>query len=145
MSQLVEQIMQVYREFSPSSLAALPDVYAEDATFIDPVHTLEGLPSIRRYFEAMAKGLDTCHFDFSDVDVNGERAFLTWKMVFQHRRLGNKVIEVDGLSTLRFDEKVKFHRDYYDLGEMLYEHVPVLGFCLKQIKKGVGASAYANS
>ncbi len=26
------------------------------------------------------------------------------------------------------------HKDYYDLGEMVYEHVPILGFIIRKIK-----------
>jgi hypothetical protein len=33
---------------------------------------------------------------------------------------------MDGVSHLKFDDLVYFRRDYYDVGSMLYEHIPVL-------------------
>ncbi len=32
------------------------------------------------------------------------------------------------------DDSIIYHKDYYDLGEMVYEHVPILGFVIKKIK-----------
>jgi len=38
------------------------------------------------------------------------------------------------MSHLKFaDGKVISHRDYFDLGEMLYEHIPLLGGVIKSI------------
>jgi hypothetical protein len=46
---------------------------------------------------------------------------------------------VDGFSQISFeDNKVKHHRDYFDLGSMLYEQIPVLGLLIKKIKSGLG-------
>jgi len=33
------------------------------------------------------------------------------------------------------DDIIVYHKDYYDLGEMVYEHIPLLGFFVKKIKK----------
>jgi hypothetical protein len=34
---------------------------------------------------------------------------------------------------------VYYHRDYYDAGSMLYEHIPLMGYAIRKIKKKVGA------
>jgi hypothetical protein len=36
-------------------------------------------------------------------------------------------------------DKVLYQRDYYDAGEMLYEHLPVLGWAVRGVKKRVRA------
>ncbi|HGP4674712.1 TPA: nuclear transport factor 2 family protein, partial [Vibrio cholerae O1] len=40
---------------------------------------------------------------------------------------------------LHFAEgKVTYHRDYFDMGEMLYEQLPVLGQVIRAIKRRLG-------
>jgi hypothetical protein len=47
----------------------------------------------------------------------------------------DKVITLDGTTQLGVkDDIIVYHKDYYDLGEMVYEHVPLLGFVIKKIK-----------
>ena len=46
-----------------------------------------------------------------------------------------KPISVQGTSHIRFTDKVYFHQDYFDGGALLYEHVPVLGSIIQQLKK----------
>lgn len=48
---------------------------------------------------------------------------------------------VEGATRLEFDEtgKVCLHRDYFDLGAMLYEQLPLLGAVVRTIKGRLGA------
>jgi hypothetical protein len=61
---------------------------------------------------------------------------LIWTMRYAHPRLnkGNE-ITLEGASHIRYEEKVYYHRDYFDGGRLLYEHVPLLGSVIKQLKK----------
>ena len=68
-------------------------------------------------------------------------AYVQWRMVMRHPRLRKgSPVTVEGLSRLEFDaeEKVKLHRDYFDLGEMLYENLPLIGMVVTSIKKRLG-------
>ncbi|HDY7901818.1 TPA: nuclear transport factor 2 family protein, partial [Vibrio vulnificus] len=48
-------------------------------------------------------------------------------------------VEVKGVSHLKFEAgKVIYHRDYFDLGEMLYENLPLLGGIIRAIKQRLG-------
>ena len=38
------------------------------------------------------------------------------------------------LENLKFTDKVYYHEDCYDLGALLYEQVPVLGFATRTLK-----------
>jgi hypothetical protein len=42
---------------------------------------------------------------------------------------------LEGISHLRFGEKIDYHRDYFDLGQMVYEQIPLVGRIIKTIKK----------
>jgi hypothetical protein len=45
----------------------------------------------------------------------------------------DKQITLDGTTQLGVsDDSIIYHKDYYDLGEMVYEHVPILGFVVKK-------------
>ena len=49
-------------------------------------------------------------------------------MSYRHPRLaGGGLIRVDGCSHLLWWDKVYRHRDYFDAGNLLYEHLPLLG------------------
>ena len=45
---------------------------------------------------------------------------------------------VPGVSLLRLDKKIIEHHDYYDLGAMVYEHIPLFGGVVKGVKKRIG-------
>ncbi len=58
-------------------------------------------------------------------------------MTYSHPKLrAGEKIQVMGNSLLRFDQnRVYFHRDYVDMGAMLYEHVPLLGAAIRYLKR----------
>ena len=61
-------------------------------------------------------------------------------MSYSHPRLaGGGQIDVAGISHIRFDDKINYHRDYYDLGEMLYEHLPAYGWLTRKLKARLAA------
>jgi hypothetical protein len=49
---------------------------------------------------------------------------------------GGKPILLQGNSYIKFsdDNLVVYHRDYFDMGEFIYEHVPVIGWIIKKVK-----------
>ncbi len=62
-------------------------------------------------------------------------------MNFSHPRLkGGKAIIVPGSTFLQFstDGRACFHQDYFDLGTMLYQHLPIIGFMVKSINRRLG-------
>ncbi|XGA80372.1 nuclear transport factor 2 family protein [Halomonas sp. CH40] len=119
----------------------LYEVYTEDIVFSDPLHTVEGRAALEEYFAGMYANVSECRFRYHHRQRHGETAFVTWTMSFAHPRLaGGKVISVDGCSHLTFadDGRVSRHRDYFDAGAMLYEHVPVLGGLIRLLKRRAG-------
>jgi len=47
------------------------------------------------------------------------------------------VIVVPGVSVIHFGEKVTAQRDYFDVGAMLYERLPLIGWLLRWVKRMV--------
>lgn len=137
----MEKFFEAYQHLNSNNLDTLTEIYSDDVVFIDPAHTLTGLTQLRKYFEKLYSGLESINFDFIDHQQQGDVAYVQWRMVMRHSRLRRgRPVSVEGVSRLEFDaeHKVKLHRDYFDLGEMLYENLPLLGRVILSIKKRLG-------
>ena len=103
--------------------------YDEGIKFTDPVGTIEGRKNLTDYLAQMYDNLISIHFDMHETQRQGNTVFATWTMKVRHKKLnsGDEIV-VDGVSHINFiGGKAVYHRDYFDLGAMIYEHVPVLG------------------
>ena len=142
MSNRVEQFVAMYQRLDKHSLSLLDDIYTSHIHFIDPLHEVQGLAQLHTYFANMYANVSSCKFDISDHYELDDTAFLYWTMTYQHPRInGGQAVEVKGHSLLRFDgEKVHFHRDYFDVGELLYRRLPVIRKLIKMIDKRAGSS-----
>lgn len=139
-SNLPRAVRELYVQFGPAILDKLTYVYADNIEFIDPLHTVNGIGALRSYFAATTQGLDECRFEFhrSLEQPEAGEAMLLWTMHYRHRKLaGGKLLSLAGSSHLRFADKVYYHRDYYDAGAMMYEHIPLLGGIIRHIKHRV--------
>lgn len=134
---ITEQLKSMYRSFSSQSLLQLPALYRDDIVFVDPVHRIEGLPALQRYLSGLAENLVHCEFVYDAETVAADSACVCWKMQFQHRSLAaGAPLSLRGISRVCFEGgKIHYHEDFYDLGAMVYEHVPVLGGVTRFIKR----------
>jgi hypothetical protein len=85
---------------------------------------------------ALSGDLLSCRFEFGLPVVDKQQVALPWIMYLRHKRLNKGVlVTVDGLSLLRIDgQRIGYHRDYFDAGQLLYENVPVLGRMIRWIR-----------
>ena len=136
---IIEQFISVYANLNTSNVDELDKVYDSSIEFIDPVHRISGLSDVKQYVRHMYGNISEYQLIILD-NVQGEStAYLTWSLSFCHPKLnGGKKIEFEGVSKLEFNEKIYKHQDFYDLGAMLYEHIPVLGSLVKIIKTKAG-------
>ncbi|MEQ9891865.1 nuclear transport factor 2 family protein [Pectobacterium aroidearum] len=133
---IVLKIKAFYRELTNEGLTTLGDIYHQDIHFIDPVSSHHGLHDLHRYFSRSLENLRYCQFEFSDIHTFRGGATLFWTMHYAHPSLkNNEPLTLAGCSHLLFaDDKVIYHRDYYDMGEMLYQHIPVLNSLIGYLK-----------
>jgi len=113
------------------------DFYANDVKFIDPLGEISGIDNIIRYYKNLYENVISIRFEpLNDFEKNNERVFV-WQMHLKHKKVGDgDPIIVDGVSVFKYEGgKVVYHRDYFDLGAMIYEKVPVLGSLIKWIRK----------
>lgn len=144
--EIVQQFAAMYQTLHKDNLHLLQSVYSDDVVFIDALHEVKGLPALESYFAAMYGNLISSSIKINDVqsspqsDINGETeegsAYLSWVMKYSHPQLaGGKMITLDGVTFIRFTDKITYHRDYADMGQMLYEHIPGLGSVIRLIKR----------
>jgi limonene-1,2-epoxide hydrolase len=112
------------------------EFYAEDVEFQDPVGRVSGLTNLIKYYKHMYENVVSISFKPINNFVKGDERIFVWQMDLRHKRLrGGEPIVLDGISTFKYrDGKVIYHRDYFDLGEMIYENIPVFGTLIKWIK-----------
>lgn len=132
----LNEFTSVYQKLNTDNLVLLNSIYHQEITFIDPIHEIKGLEELQQYFQGLYQNLESCQFIISEVISQPNQAAIYWKMTYQHPKLnkGNEV-SVFGSSHLKAKEgKVIYHRDFLDLGSMLYEQLPVLGKVIRLIK-----------
>lgn len=135
---LKEKIIKAFNQLNKNTIDQLGDFYTDDAEFIDPVSHMKGLPGIKKYYANVYKNVESIRFDFKEIQYDKLTFYAQWVMTFSTKTLnGGKPFAVDGISVMKFNEngKVFFHRDYTDLGSMVYEKVPLLGTVIRMIKK----------
>lgn len=135
---VVERFADTYTRLTAQSLGLLSELYSADVQFQDPFRRITGLPALTAYFAELYRHVESCAFAFDKTVVQGQTALLTWTMSLTHPRLsGGAVVTVPGASLIRFHDKVFSHRDYFDGGALLYEHLPLVGCVIRAIKARV--------
>jgi predicted ester cyclase len=137
---LASQIMDRYRNLELGNIESLRDIYSEKIVFEDPAHRIEGLENMLDYFKRMYTSINDSRFEFESVIVNQEHIALTWTMHLNHPKLNRgSPIEVAGASVLKVNhDKIEAHRDYFDLGALAYEHIPLIGKVVTGVKNRIG-------
>lgn len=136
----IEQFSKFYTNLSSMKIEVLKDIYCSDVIFIDPIASHSGLVSVENYFGKLLKNAKYCEFDIHNKLPTGENGYIVnWTMRYTSTRINQGYpVAVDGISMLTLEnDKIIQHRDYYDLGQMVYEHVPLLGRIIKKIKRGL--------
>ena len=135
---IIDKFCDIYQKLNKDNLNELTNIYDKDVIFIDAVHQLQGIDELQIYFNKLYKNISFCQFHIEQVISQQGQASIIWTMTFAHKKLNSGAeIKVNGCSHLKFDKKIYYHRDYLDMGQMLYEHLPVLGKTVKFIKKRV--------
>lgn len=141
-----QRVKDIYHALNRDSLHLLDELYAADATFIDPFHRIEGRAALHAYFAKMYANVSLIRFDFEDETATADELVLYWTMTYAHPRLnGGRPIAVPGCTRFRFVTdaaspdagKVRLHRDYFDAGALLYEQIPLLGRVVRFLRERV--------
>jgi len=134
---IIERIQTTYTDLNAETLQSglLGELYDRNVVFVDPLHRIEGLPALQRYFEGLYRNVIDISFRYLTHWEGDGKAMLRWEMEFRHPKLhrGNP-ITVPGVTYLRFNDKVTWHQDYFDSNQMIFDHLPILGSALGWLK-----------
>lgn len=133
-----ESFKTLYGNFNEATLDRLPEIYSEDVYFQDPITRIRGVEQLRTHFASTMNGLIACEFIFDSEYGDASQMTYEWRMKYAHKKLNRgRMLVLYGVSIVKFgdDSKVNFHRDYYDMGEMIYENAPILGPIVRFLKK----------
>lgn len=137
---LINDFCRIYQGLDKNNLSQLGLVYSDDINFIDALHNLKGLDQLTEYFSHLYGHLLYCNFNIEEVIQEEGKASIVWTMEYAHPKINKgKTISVNGCSQLKFNEKIYYHRDFLDMGQMLYEHLPLLGGVIRMVKNRVAS------
>lgn len=133
----LDSFIRIYQALNQDRVKSLEQIYHPDIQFSDPLHQLNGIEPLKLYLGQMYQNTLSCDFKIISKQLIGNEAYLSWVMTYRHKKIGSgKAIEVNGVSHLKFEQaKVIYHRDYFDLSQMLFDHLPVIGRLTRYIKK----------
>ncbi len=136
----ISSVVDIYQKLDKDNLHLLEDLYHPDVVFEDAAHRLVGRVALYDYFQTLYANVIRCGFVIDEQQQVGDSGFLTWRMELVHPKLQNGApVLVNGASHLKFSHgQIIYHRDYFDLGEMLYENLPLLGSVIKIVKQRLG-------
>jgi hypothetical protein len=93
---------------------------------------------VEHYYRSLYQNVTSIRFEFGDLNASaqeGNSLAAPWTMHLTASKLNRgRPIALPGLSLIRFDPSSKqatYHRDYFDMGAFIYEHVPVLGSVIR--------------
>ncbi|MGC8118970.1 nuclear transport factor 2 family protein [Marinobacter sp. VGCF2001] len=137
---VLRRFCDLFNELDNGNLHKLQQVYSEDVEFQDPFGRVRGLDDLTQYMAGAYSNVIQCRFHFKDPVIQNCWCSQPWTMELRHKRIrGGKAIFVDGISQLVIrDGKVRYHRDYFDAGQLLYENLPMVGRIIRWVKEQAG-------
>jgi len=137
----MDAFCETYNRLKAENLNLLNEIYSFDIHFTDPAHELRGLVQLKEYVRNLYANLSSIHFEYLHPQRVGNHGYVPWLMTYVHPRLNKgKPVSLPGATYLQFDASGKacVHSDYFDLGAMLYQHLPIFGPAVRIINKMVG-------
>ena len=139
MSGFLQRFAEEFARLNAGNLERLADLYSADVHFTDPLHEVCGLDELQRSFSELYANVEQLHFEFISHDLVADgQGYLRWVMSYRHPRLNRgRLISLEGCSLLRWNAegKVERHRDYFDAGALIYQHVPLLGSAIRWLQR----------
>jgi len=150
---VISRFVDYYATLDTQPPSALAGIYRADATLIDPFGEHSGVFAIQRYFTHLLANVQHCRFTVDAPLQQGDRFVVTWMMHWSHPRIAvvtwmmhwshpriarGAMRQLPGCSVVDIrDDRIVRQRDYYDAGEMIYEHLPILGWAVRGVKRRV--------
>jgi len=134
----LERFKMLWSNFTPEYLSHnLSGVYAPDVWFNDTIKTITNHVDLEHYMVETASRVASCKIEFINFIHTDDGYFSRWKMsILPDAKNPDDEWVSYGISHLRFNEDglVVLHQDYWDPAGGLYEHLPGIGWILRNIR-----------
>lgn len=127
-----------FTDLSKDTIHLVDEYYAEGIEFHDPMVSINGREALKDYYAGVYEGPQEVSFEYKSEIQNGNELVLIWRMKFVNEDFnGGDPVFVDGSSHIILDEngQAEYHRDYFDMGQMVYKHVPILKHMVNFVDK----------
>ncbi len=138
----LDKLIEFYETLAPESVSELDRLYAPEAYFKDPFNEVRGPEAIERIFRNMFNQVTDPRFKIIERIAAENGAVLVWEFGFRMRHRGLARAQcIHGVTHLRFDaeDRVVFHRDYWDVADELYSKLPLLGSLMRVLQRHLRA------
>ncbi|MGX5175411.1 nuclear transport factor 2 family protein [Aliikangiella sp. IMCC44653] len=138
LEQAIANFKRVYNQLSKDNIETIESIYQPSIEFIDPFHRVNGIEPLKAYFIELYANVNSISFEFQTAIQQNNQVSLPWTMHLSHPKIKSGMTnQVRGVSLLTLDNEglISKHHDYFDAGEMLYEHLPLIGKIIRMIKR----------
>jgi len=132
-----EKVEWSFNALNKDNVAEVVDkFYHPDLEFSDPIVKVKGREAMKKYYANMYKNVKEVRFAFNEFVTHGDTVVGVWVMTLKTDGLnGGEAFQVEGNSVIKFqDGQAIYHRDYFDVGAMIYEKLPVIGWMVRKVK-----------
>ena len=101
---IIEKFRNYFAQMDFSNDSMLSEIYSDNVVFIDPIHEINGIDNLSKYFDKLNSNLVEGSFLFTDESILDNKAYLSWEMNLKLKR-PNKNVKASGISVLTIEEK----------------------------------------
>lgn len=132
----VDRLVAYFESLDRDAVARIGEYYAPRAWFKDPFNEVRGAAAVGAMLARMFDQVEQPRFRVHGRVFQGGEGFLIWD--FEFRLRGRDTPQsIHGVSHLKLDAqgRVRYHRDYWDTAEELYEKLPLLRGPMRWLKR----------
>lgn len=140
-NEAISGFIEVFNQTQHDELAEIiRQSYAEQLYFNDTFRTITDRNELIDYMQQTGQQVARLEVQVQDVARSDQDIYVRWIMRMQFTVMGKKVdSESIGISQLRFNEqgKIILHQDFWDGVDGFYQHLPIIGYSLRKIRKNL--------
>jgi len=134
--QAASRLVEAYQRLGDGDSSIIESLYAEDIYFEDPTQGTQGKAALMRHIDRTFSNISNFSFKSHRMLTSDTDVFISWTQIFNHKKLARgKTLRVEGSTYLKTRSgKIYYQRDYFDLGAVVYENLPIIGPIIKILR-----------
>lgn len=135
--EVIERFIDFYSAIDMRSPKVLDELYDSNIVFRDPFGDHYGIKELKKVLSPLILSINF-YYILTDVPVSNKKSFtIQWTLYWSHPLLTHKEISELNKCTFAYvdNAKIVLQQNYYDLGKLLYEKIPLLNIAIQKIKR----------